>query len=377
MSTKPIQVLVVDDSALLRSIICEAIAETDGLAVIGTARDGEEAIARIGELKPDVVTLDVLMPRLDGLEVLRRVLQNDPIPVIMVSAVTQRAAHVTLQALEIGALDYVSKPQRRDSLDDAFRSELVHKIRVLAGADVKRLLRIRRARKDRSSHTAQNLTRTGTAVKSPEYEGCCIALGISTGGPPALARVFQILRPPLPAMVIVQHMPQNFTRPFAQRLDSISALSIKEAEHGDILRPNCAFIAPGGHHLHLRKRGAGVSLSVGSGQPVSGHRPSIDVMMTDAAQIYAQRCLRIIMRGMGYDGAAGCQAIREAGGFVLGQDEATSDVYGMNKVAFQSGSVDQQFGLDELPGLLASTCRSRLAPVRNQQHTGQALSNKI
>ena len=186
---------------------------------------------------------------------------------------------------------------------------------------------------------------------------CCVAIGISTGGPPALSRVFQELRPPLPAMAIVQHMPANFTGPFARRLDSISALNVKEAEDGDELVANHAFVAPGGRHLRLVRKGSRVFVRICDSDPVSGHRPSVDVMMKDAATAYRERTLGVIMTGMGHDGADGCQAIRDAGGFVLGQDEASSDVYGMNKVACVRGHVDRQFSLSQLSKLLPQQCR--------------------
>ncbi|MGC4006831.1 MAG: CheB methylesterase domain-containing protein [Pirellulales bacterium] len=186
----------------------------------------------------------------------------------------------------------------------------------------------------------------------------CVALGISTGGPPALATVFAALRPPLPPIVIVQHMPAQFTKSFAERLNGLSALTVKEAEHGERPLPDHAYIAPGGRHLGLERRGATIRLVVRDGEPVSGHRPSVDVLMTDAARFYGERCLGVIMTGMGRDGAAGCAAIRAAGGTVLGQDQASSDVYGMNKVAFVEGHVDRQFSLDDAAQTLMREARA-------------------
>lgn len=193
------------------------------------------------------------------------------------------------------------------------------------------------------------------------FEDCCIAIGVSTGGPPALSLLFQSLAPPLPPIVVVQHMPSTFTGAFARRLNSISQLSIKEAEAGDILRPNQVLIAPGGRHLHLRRQGSCVSVEISDGNPVSGHRPSVDVMMRDAVTAFGSRCLGVIMTGMGYDGAAGCAAIRRAGGYVLGQDAATSAVYGMSRSAHLNGAVDRQFALNELPALLTRQAVKRFA----------------
>jgi two-component system chemotaxis response regulator CheB len=185
-----------------------------------------------------------------------------------------------------------------------------------------------------------------------QFFDCCIAIGASTGGPPALSDLFQALSPPLPPIVVVQHMPVNFTGPFARRLDAASQLSIREARSGDMLRPNQVLIAPGGRHLRLRRLGAEVIAELETAEPVSGHRSSIDVMMRGAAVALGSRCLGIIMTGMGHDGAQGCAAIRAAGGYVLGQDEATSDVYGMNRMAAIQGHVDRQFALPDLPSLI-------------------------
>lgn len=357
---RQINVLVVDDSALIREQICDLIAGTPGMQVADAARDGLEALEKIKELKPDVVTLDVQMPRLDGLETLDRILNECPTPVIMVSSLTQRAADVTFQALERGAMDYVGKPENLRDLSDAFGRELVNKLRTMAGADVLRVLEVRKARANRPKLDLASLS---TNESPAEYRHCCIALGISTGGPPALSRLFPTLRPPLPPIVIVQHMPTKFTGPFAARLDSISPIQVKEAVTGDVLQPNHAYVAQGGRHLGLRRRAGEVVINIFDDEPVSGHKPSVDVMMRDAAKIFEQDCLGIIMTGMGSDGAAGCGEIRAAGGYVLGQDEASSDVYGMNKVAFVEGHVDRQFSLDELPLLMPQQCRKMFSRV--------------
>lgn len=196
--------------------------------------------------------------------------------------------------------------------------------------------------------------------------GGCIALGISTGGPPALDGLFRALTPPLPPIVVVQHMPANFTGPFARRLDADSRLSIKEAEAGELLRPNQVLIAPGGRHLRLQRRGNAVTVVLDDSDPVSSHRPSVDLMMQDAAAIFGSQTLGIIMTGMGHDGANGCAAIRAAGGYVLGQDEATSAVYGMNRAALLRGGVDRQFALPELPQLIAQHCARSASRLRRQ-----------
>jgi two-component system chemotaxis response regulator CheB len=186
----------------------------------------------------------------------------------------------------------------------------------------------------------------------------CVALGISTGGPPALSRLLGDIRSPMPPMVIVQHMPPQFTRPLAARLDLISVLSVREATHGDLLQPNCVLVAPGGKHLEISRRGTQARALIRDGETVSGHKPSVDVMMTSAAKVFGPNCLGVIMTGMGHDGVDGCGAIRAAGGFVLGQDEASSDVYGMNKIALRDGHVDQQFHLSEAATVIMRQVRS-------------------
>lgn len=359
MAIGMIRVLVVDDSALVREILSDFIREAPGIELAGTARDGSEALALLPTLKPDVVTLDVQMPKMNGLETLDGILRISPVPVIMVSALTQLGANTTLEALDKGALDYVAKPEGGAACTAAVRDELLRKIRAIAGTDVRRMMRIRAERAQQNKLRREQPPQSADPVEPTPHDLAdrCIAIGISTGGPPALSTLFDALRPPLPPIVVVQHMPAHFTKPFAWRLNSLSRISIKEAENGDVVCPNHAFIAPGGQHLVLRRFGGQVKIQIKEGDPVSGHRPSADVMMKSAAEVYRQRCLGVIMTGMGRDGANGCRDIRAQGGYVLGQDEATSDVYGMNKVAFVEGHVDRQFGLDDAAATISAQAR--------------------
>jgi two-component system chemotaxis response regulator CheB len=242
----------------------------------------------------------------------------------------------------------VAKPTSGGQTESVLHDELLRKIRAMAGTDVARLLRIRRERKEKPPlRSVAALAEPSVGLSNDELARGCIALGISTGGPPALARLFETLRPPLPPMAIVQHMPSGFTKTLAWRLDSLSPLSVKEAEQGDVFEPGRVLVAPGGQHLQLVKRGSRVTAALVDGENVAGHKPSADVLLKSAAAIYGPRCLGVIMTGMGRDGADGCAAIRAAGGFVLGQDEESSDVYGMNKVAFVQGHVNRQFHLRE------------------------------
>jgi two-component system chemotaxis response regulator CheB len=353
VNKKRIRVLVVDDSRLIRELLSDALAEHPDMQVVGTAGDGQEALSQAAKLQPDIITLDLQMPRLGGLETLDKILESNPIPVIVVSSLTCRAADITLQALDRGAMDYVAKPEGMANMRRVFAEDLPTKIRSMVGTDVRRVLQFRKARALRAQSTAKAAPQVDVAVAN-FCDARVIAIGVSTGGPPALSTIFGSLLPPLPPIVIVQHMPPLFTGPFAGRLNALSALDVKEAQAGDVLRPNLVLVAPGGKHLSLVRNGGKVQVALADSDPVSGHKPSVDVMMQSAARCYGTSCLGVIMTGMGRDGVDGCAAIRAAGGFVLGQDEATSDVYGMNKAAFNEGHVNQQVALPKLAEAITS-----------------------
>jgi len=359
MAEKNIRVLVVDDSAVIREMLADSIAESKGVELVATASGGREALTLLDQHHPDVVTLDIQMPGINGLETLEEILKRAPMPVVMVSALAQRSADITLQALDLGALDYVAKPDNVHAAGEDWREVLLRKIRTAACTDIRRVLQIRANRTSQATALRQpsSLLATPPGSSAGDFNDACIALGISTGGPPALNRLFDSLRAPLPPIVVVQHMPKAFTSPFAARLNSVSPLAIKEAETGDLLQPNHVLIAPGGLHLQLKRQGSQVVVRICDGEPVCGHKPSVDVMMQDAAEAFGSHCLGVIMTGMGNDGAAGCGAIRAAGGYVLGQDQASSDVYGMNKVAFVEGNVDRQFSLDDLAIAIPRQCK--------------------
>ena len=338
MASEEIRVLVVDDSAVIRTLIADNIAATPGMKVVGTAEDGQKALEMLDAVRPDVITLDVQMPRMDGLATLDAILARRSIPVIMVSSLTKLGAEIALDALDRGAVDYLAKPDYGEKTRTALRDELPRKIRMAAGCDVQRIVEIRRGQSNASQsvrttggrrrglETGRRRIADGTDAAGqsrtdpanpfpPELAGTCVAIGISTGGPPALAQLFEAIRPPMPPIVVVQHMPPSFTKPLAWRLDSLSELSINEAAAGDVLEPNQVLIAPGGKHLQVRRRsgerGQGGDLD---GPVVSGHKPSVDVMMKSVVEAFGSGCLGVIMTGMGRDGADGCGAIRAAGG---------------------------------------------------------------
>ena len=363
-----VRVLIVDDSALMRRLLSDLLSSAPEIEIVGTARDGREAVLQAARLKPDVITLDVEMPEVSGLEALPAILAVHPVPVVMVSALTQEGADVTLQALELGAVDFMAKPERNQLAEmRASRDLLVSK--VLAAAQS----RVRRPRRTSSSSTTSFSPTTSPSTKSvtsrppprpPGLSGTppptsasapsplCFVIGISTGGPQALSQVFPLLVPPLPPILVVQHMPAQFTGIFAERLNRYSTVSIKQAEEGDPVVSDRILIAPGGRHMVLIGHPPRVRIGLLDQPPVSGHRPSIDVLFQSAARAYQAAAIGLLMTGMGRDGVEGCKAILAARGLTLGQDEGTSVVYGMNKAAFLEGAVKAQFALEELPHVI-------------------------
>ncbi|RMF93364.1 MAG: chemotaxis response regulator protein-glutamate methylesterase [Planctomycetota bacterium] len=363
--------MVVDDSMVMRQMISDYLAKAPDIEVVGTASDGRKAIAACLALSPDVITLDIQMPGMDGLQTLDELLAKKPTPVVMVSSLTHAGATITMDALDRGAVDYVAKPDRGAAAERVLGDELVRKVRLAAGSNVRRILEIRKRRRTRPTtlaarSTAPTAGAPAKAAPAGEAERLladkCIALGISTGGPPALGVLFEALKPPMPPILVVQHMPAQFTKPLAWRLDSRSQLTIREGAEGDVLKPNHVYIAPGAYHMLVRGRPGSARVRLSNSEPVSGHKPSADVLMKSAAAVFGRNTLGVIMTGMGRDGADGCGAIRSAGGYVLGQDEASSDVYGMNKVAFVEGHVDKQFGLYDGARVITHFVHTRWLP---------------
>ncbi|OJW13065.1 MAG: hypothetical protein BGO49_19860 [Planctomycetales bacterium 71-10] len=349
---RPVRALVVDDSALMRRLISDVLNASGRIEVVGVARDGREAVAQTAKLRPDVVTLDVEMPEVSGLDALPTILAVHEVPVVMVSALTQEGADVTLKALEFGAVDYHPKPAKNQLAEMRAEGDLL--VAKVLGAAQGRVFRPRRA-------TAAAPPSRISPAPPPGPAAGCIAIGISTGGPQALARVIPLLRPPTPPILIVQHMPAQFTGVFAARLDRSSDLEVKEAADGDLVEPNRVLVAPGGRHLTIvgRAARARASLSAPDDPAVSGHKPSADALFRSVARVFGAEAVGVIMTGMGRDGADGCRAILDAGGTTIGQDEATSVVYGMNKAAFLEGAVRLQFPLDDLPDLIRSLSTAR------------------
>ncbi len=349
-----VRVLVVDDSALMRRLLTDLLRSSPEIEVVGSARDGREAIEQAARLRPDVITLDVEMPEVSGLDALPTLLAVHEAPVVMVSALTQEGAEVTLQALELGAVDYLPKPQKNTlGALRADRDLLVAKVLGAARSRV-RIRRSRRPTLEPARPPRPTPTKAGSAV-------ACVVIGISTGGPQALGQVLPALTPPMPPVLIVQHMLAEFTSVFAARLDRYTdpGLRVKIAEEGDPIRPETILIAPGGRHLGLVGTHPRVRVAISDSPEVSGHRPSIDVLFQAAARAYGSGLAGFLMTGMGRDGVDGCKAILAAKGSTYGQDEATSVVYGMNKTAFLEGAIQSQFALDDLPAILRDLAGNR------------------
>lgn len=337
-----IRVLIVDDSATARAVLADILSSDPMIEVVATASDAYVARDKIVELKPDVVCLDVEMPRMDGITFLKRLMHYMPLPVIMVSSLTQSGAKTTLSALEAGAVDFVAKPHSHiyDGKDE-MRDELIAKIKIASKVKVRK----------RELSSIQQANTTSLA----ETTNKILAIGASTGGTEALKDVLMGLPRNSPGTIIVQHMPANFTGPFAERLNSLCAMEVREARNGDSITPGLVLIAPGDYHMVVRRSGARYYVEIGSGEKVSGHRPSADILLNSVAKIAGSNAIGVILTGMGGDGAKGLLNMRNAGARTIGQDEASCVVYGMPKVAYELGAVEKQLPLHKISnGILES-----------------------
>ncbi len=330
-----IRVLIVDDSATARAVLADILASDPMIEVVATASDAYVARDKIVELKPDVVCLDVEMPRMDGITFLKRLMHYMPLPVIMVSSLTQSGAKTTLAALEAGAVDFVAKPHSHiyDGKDE-MKDELIAKIKIASKVKVRK----------RELSSIQQANTTSLA----ETTNKILAIGASTGGTEALKDVLMGLPRNSPGTIIVQHMPANFTGPFAERLNSLCAMEVREARNGDSITPGLVLIAPGDYHMVVRRSGARYYVEIGSGDKVSGHRPSADILLNSVAKIAGSNAIGVILTGMGGDGAKGLLNMRNAGARTIGQDEASCIVYGMPKVAYELGAVEKQLPLHKI-----------------------------
>lgn len=349
-----VRVLIADDSAVVRAALSRIVESAPALQVCGTARNGLEALEKVRQLRPDVVTLDVEMPILNGLEVLKRIMKEFPRPVIMVSSLTREGAEITVEALGVGAFDCVPKSDSGNLLDpQKIKRDLIGKIEAAAQSPL--------ARHPHASNSSPALPVHSSALDEPRAVPEIIVLGTSTGGPKALQEFLPQLPADLPAgMLVVQHMPPGFTAPFAKRLDSLCKLTVHEATHGGTIEPGNVYIAPAGKHTTISPRpGSGITMSLSNEPDGTLHKPSVDVTMFSAAESFGPHTLGIIMTGMGSDGLQGMTAIRNAGGITIGQDEASCAVYGMPRCCAEGGILDKVVPLSQLSRHVLQALRYR------------------
>jgi two-component system chemotaxis response regulator CheB len=338
-----IRVLVVDDSATMRSLITAALTRDPEIEVVGAAGDPFEARGMIKALNPDVVTLDIEMPNMNGIEFLEKIMRLRPMPVVMVSSLTQAGAEMTLRALELGAVDCVGKPTNATGTAEAL-AEVADKVKAAARASV-------RTKADAAPATPRRLNYVPS--------GDIVAIGSSTGGVEALLSILTQFPETCPPTVITQHMPATFTASFAARLDRASGAKVQEAVDGALLEPGKVYVAPGGAtHLEV-VRSAGLRCRLIDGDPVSGHRPSVDVLFNSVAQAVGDKAVGAILTGMGRDGAQGLLAMRKAGARTIGQDEQSCVVYGMPRTAFELGAVEKQVTLSSVGQTLLDLASAR------------------
>jgi two-component system, chemotaxis family, protein-glutamate methylesterase/glutaminase len=334
MSDRKIRVLVVDDSAFVRKALDRMLGGAADIEVVGTAADGTEGLEKAKALRPDVVTLDIKMPRMGGLETLRRLMTECPTRVLLLSSLTQEGAEVTLRGLELGALDFVDKSSVQGPMNLlGLADELLTKVRALADSP--------RARRQPAPVVAEA---AAPFPGAPRAE--VVAIGASTGGPAALQEVIPRLPRDFPgAVLVVQHIPKGFSRSLADRLAARSALPVHEAEDGEVVVPGVVLIAPAGIHIKVRRRGSVVRVMLDEEPRSTLHRPSVDVMMASMAKVYGERVLGVVLTGMGSDGTAGLGAIKEAGGRTLAESEESCVIYGMPKAAVEAGVVQHSVHL--------------------------------
>ena len=364
--SKPVTVLVVDDSALMRHVLAREIGSDPAIEVVGTATNGEDGLEKIEALNPDVVILDVEMPRMDGLTALRIIMERFPRPVLMLSSLTQEGSRTTMQALELGAVDLVGKPSGSVSVDfHKVRDEVVAKIKVVArNVNMQALRRSAHAPPEGAPRVAPP---PKLEVMAMARRGGLVVVGASTGGPRALSEVIPNLPAAMPLPVlIVQHMPAGFTNSLAARLDSISNITVREAAGGDLLQPGLALLAPGGLHMEVAE---GMRIRLNDGPAVHGVRPSVDITLKSLVKKHGDSCVVSILTGMGSDGLDGAREVKAAGGRVIAEHESTCVVYGMPRAIVEAGIADAVVPLPNIANeiqqqLAALRLRKRLASTQ-------------
>ena len=354
-----IRVLIVDDSRMIRDVLTDILKEQPDIHVVGAAADAYEARDMIKELKPDVITLDVEMPKMNGLEFLDKLMRARPTPVVMISSATERGSEVTFRALELGAVDFVTKPKLGEETPEDYGNVIADKIRAARSA---------RLKQPRRADPNDTVTMPAVVAKKPVPRGVAtseklIAVGASTGGTEAIREFLAGMPQDCPGIVIVQHMPENFTRMFAERLDGLCQITVKEAEHNDPILPGHAYIAPGGKHLWVKRDEGQLLCKLSTEPPMNLHRPSVDFLFLSVAKFVAAETVGVIMTGMGKDGARGMLEMRNKGAWTIAQDEASSVIFGMPREAIELGAVDEVVTLTRIrdKALAAATRRKELS----------------
>jgi len=351
---KKIRVLIVDDSALIRQFLSNLLSQDPNIEVVGVAHDPTGAWMKIAVLRPDVLTLDVEMPHMDGLTFLEKLMATKPMPVLMVSSLTGDGCDTALRALELGAVDIVTKPKVDISrgMED-LSEELIEKIKAAAVA------RVRGKAYEATSMTLPRAARCAPHAASAIFKApdTIVAIGASTGGTEAVRAVLEVLPPNSPPILITQHMPERFTKTWAARMNSLCRISVKEAEDGDSVLPGHALIAPGNYHMTLVRSGVRYMVRLNQNPPVNRHRPSVDVTFASVAKLAGVNSVGIILTGMGNDGAVGLLQMKLAGAYTIAQNESTCVVFGMPKEAIQAGAVDEVLPIGDIPNALLRQLR--------------------
>ncbi len=349
-----IRALVVDDSALMRQMLSDILKSDPRIEVVGTARDGADALAKIGELKPNIVTMDVEMPNMGGLEALERIMKTTPLPVIMVSSLTQEGAETTMKALALGCVDFVGKPSGSISLNiRSVGSELIEKVVAASTASVRSLARGAGAMRQQPRPLLESLAAAPQVPRPSNRRREIVAIASSTGGPMALSKLIPKLPGNFPVPIVVtQHMPPGFTASFAKRLDGASALKVAEGADGLELKPGLVVIAPGGSHLIFRRRNGAVVCELLDAPPVLSVKPAANIMFMSVADEFGGNAVCVVLTGMGRDGTDGATILHRKGAWVIAESQKTCVVYGMPKAAAEAGIVDEVLPLNEIPDAL-------------------------
>ena len=346
-----ITVVVVDDSALVRKLLTRMLESDPAIEVVGTAADPYQARDRIKETNPDVLTLDVEMPKMDGITFLQNLMRLRPMPVVMVSSLTHKGAQVTLQAMELGAVDFVTKPGRDLSRElEDYSRDIIDKVKAAARARVQPLDVSRIGQQEAFQEKVQAALREAGArqVDHVQQRQALVAVGASTGGTEAIRKLCMTLPPDAPPLVFAQHIPDSFSGPFAERLDAVSAVSVRQASDGDAVLSGHALLAPGDRHMEVVREGSRLVIRLHDRDPVNRHRPSVDVLFDSVATACKREAVGVLLTGMGQDGARGLLRMRQAGARTLVQDEASSVVWGMPKAALDLGAAEETLGLEQI-----------------------------